>query len=80
MLKTLQVGEFKTRFSEVLDDIRQDDEVVISYGKQKTEIAVLVPIGAYKKRKKVKPGLLKEKGPVEFGDHFKITDEEFLNA
>ena len=34
-MKTLQVGELKSKFSEVLDYIRKGEEVVISFGKKK---------------------------------------------
>ena len=77
-MKTLQVGEFKGRFSEVLEDIRQGNEVAITYGKKKDKIAVLVPFSVYKNQKKVKLGLLKGKGKLVISDHFKITDDELL--
>ena len=38
-MKTLQVGEFKSHFSEVIENIKKGEEVAISFGKKKEKIA-----------------------------------------
>ena len=78
-MKTLQVGELKKYFSKVLDDVRNGEEVGISFGKKHELVAVLVPISKYKKKNKRKLGLLKDKASFEISKDFKISDEEFLN-
>jgi len=80
MIKTLYIGEFKSRFSEILEDIRHGDEIVITFGKKKDKIAVLLPFSAYQKQKKVKLGLLKYKGALIIHDDFKITDQDFMDS
>ena len=46
-MQTLTIGELKTGFSEVLKKIRNGEEIVISYGKKREKVAVLVPYSAY---------------------------------
>ena len=76
-MTTLPIGELKTRFSEVLQEVRKGEEVVISFGKKKEKIAVIIPYRVYKGKKR-KLGLLE--GGMKISKDFKITDEEFLNA
>jgi hypothetical protein len=33
-MKTYQVGEFKTHFAEIIEQVRAGEEVIISYGKK----------------------------------------------
>ncbi|MFH0785135.1 MAG: type II toxin-antitoxin system prevent-host-death family antitoxin, partial [Pseudomonadota bacterium] len=42
-MQTMTVSQFKSHFSEVLDRVQQGEDIVISYGKKKEKIAVLVP-------------------------------------
>ena len=76
-MKKLPVGEFKTRFSEVIDDVRSGEEIVITYGKKKEQVAVVIPYSLYKKRNQIKLGILKDKS-YEIHDSFKMTEEELL--
>lgn len=76
---TLNVGEFKSSFSEVLDIIRHGKEVVVSFGKKKEKIAVLVPFNKYKDKQKRKLGILKNTASFNTKEDFKISDEELLS-
>lgn len=76
-MKKYPVGEFKTHFSEIIEDVRSGEEVIITYGKKKENVAVLIPYAAYK-TKKIKLGLLKDK-KMKIHDDFKMTEEEFLD-
>jgi prevent-host-death family protein len=76
-MKTLPVGEFKTHFSEVIDDVRAGEEIIITYGKKKEQVAVVIPYSSYKKRNKIKLGLLKNKN-YKILDSFEMTEEELL--
>lgn len=78
-MKTLQVGEFKSHFSEVLENIKKGEEVAISFGKKKEKIAVLIPYAKYVKKSNRKIGLLEKKATFNISSDFKITDEDFLN-
>ena len=42
-MKTMTVGEFKSRFSEALDAVRDDKTIVVSYGRNHRKIAAIVP-------------------------------------
>ncbi len=76
-MKTLAVGEFKTHFSEIIDDVRAGEEIVITYGKKREQVAVVIPFPTYKKRNKIKLGLLQDK-KIAIKDDFKMTEEELL--
>jgi prevent-host-death family protein len=77
-MKTLPVGELKTHFSEVLSDVKAGEEVVITYGKKKESIAVIIPYAEYKKKNSIRLGLLKDK-KMKIRDDFAISEEEFIN-
>ncbi len=76
-MKTFAVGEFKTRFSEIIERVRTGEEFIISYGKKKENVAVLIPYAAYK-TKKIRLGLLRDKS-FKIHDDFKMSEEELLN-
>ena len=75
-MKTLAVGELKTHFSEVIEQVRAGEEIIITYGKKKENVAVLIPYSAYK-TKSIKLGSLADK-KMKIHDDFKMTEEEFL--
>ena len=77
-MKSLPVGEFKARFSEVLEKVRQGESVGVLYGKNKKPIAKLVPMTEPKKKKR-KLGILDGKMKIVFADDFKMTEDEFIN-
>ncbi len=79
-MQNVTVGEFKSRFSHLLNLVRQGEEIVIRYGRRKEKVAVLIPYpreGAEKASRNI--GILKGKGAYEFKDDFKMTEEEFLS-
>ncbi len=78
-MKILQVGEFKSRFSEVIENIRKGEEVTISFGKKKEKIAVLIPYSKYMKKANRKIGLLENKASFTLSSDFKVSDETFFN-
>ena len=74
----MPVGEFKSRFSAVLEAVKRGEEVAISYGKRKESIAVIVPYARYRRRKAIKLGLLKGKATFALSRDFKMTVEDLL--
>lgn len=78
-MKNLNVGEFKAHFSEVLGDIKEGRRVVISFGKQKEKIAVIIPYAGYTHRRR-HLGLLAERANFKIKNGFKILEEDFLTA
>jgi prevent-host-death family protein len=77
-MQTLTIGELKARFSEVLDRLRDGQEIVISYGKKREKVAVLVPYSHYNGKPKRTLGLLKRTGRCVIHKDFKLSDEELL--
>lgn len=75
-MKTVTVGYFKTHFSELIERVRAGEKIVISYGKKKEKVAVLIPYAAYK-TKKIQLGLLQDKS-LNIHHDFKITEKELL--
>ncbi len=78
-MKALAVGEFKTHFSEVLEDVKHGEEFVVCYGRKKEKVAVLIPYEKYMK-KPVVLGVMEGKLKYCFKDGFKMTEEEFLDS
>jgi len=77
-MKTSTVGNLKTHFSEVLDDVKNGEEYTIEFGKRRDKIAVIIPYKEYKKKNKIKLGLLDKKGKITLKDDFKISENDFL--
>ncbi len=78
-MQTMTVGEVKAHFSEVLELVQSGEDVVISFGKKKEKIAVLVPFSNYEKKPQRQLGLLAGKASFALRDDFKISDEELLS-
>jgi len=78
-MKLLTVGNLKTHFSDVLDNIKKGEEYTIEFGRKKDKIAVIIPYKKYVKHNKKRIGILK-KGNILILKNFKITDEDFFNS
>jgi prevent-host-death family protein len=57
-MQTMTVSEFKSHFSEVINLVQHGEDVVISYGKKKEKIAVLISFSNYAGKPKRTLGLL----------------------
>jgi len=79
-MKTMTVGEFKSRFSEALDAVRDGETIVVSYGRSHRKVAAMVPYSELKTAVQRPLGLLKSKVRVKFGPDFALEDDEFLEA
>lgn len=79
-MQILPVGNFKTRFAEVLKKVRQGEEFIISYGRKKDKVAVLIPFEKYQQTVPRKFGILKDKGSFSLSDDFKMSEDEFLRS
>jgi len=77
-MKTLPVGELKTHFSEILSDVKSGEEIIITYGKKKENIAVIIPYADYKKKNRITLGLLKSK-KMKIHDDFEMSENEIIN-
>ncbi len=79
-MKTFQVGELKSNFSKILEDVKHGEEIIISFGKKKEKIAVILPFSKYKKITHRKLGLLEEKASFKINDDFSISDDELFKS
>lgn len=79
-MQQLTVGQFKSKFSQVLEKVLQGESIGITYGKSKKKVAALVPYSKLASGNKIKPGLFKGKFSFKIHKDFKMTDEEFLNS
>ena len=77
-MQTLTIGELKTSFSEVLKKIRSGQEIVISYGKKREKVAVIIPYSAYASKPERSLGLLKDRAGFMIHDDFEISEKELL--
>jgi hypothetical protein len=75
-MKTMTVGEFKTHFSEVLEQVKAGEEIAVTYGKKKEIVGYFLPEKPQKP--KVKLGIMQGKAQFTFSPDFKMTEEEFL--
>lgn len=73
----MTIGDLKSHFSEVIQEIKAGEEIAVAFGKKREIIAYLIPKSARKPAKR-QLGILQNKGKAIFGDDFKITEEEFL--
>lgn len=76
----LTVGQFKAKFSEVLEKVLSGETIGITYGKNKKKVAALIPYKKYMGQNKIKLGILEGKASFKITGDFKITDEEFLKS
>ncbi len=76
----LTVGQFKAKFSEVLEKVLSGETIAITYGKGKKKVAALVPYKKHMEQSKFKLGLLEGKASFKIKKGFKMTTEEFLKS
>jgi prevent-host-death family protein len=77
-MQTFTIGELKTSFSEVLKKLRSGQKIVISYGKKREKVAVIVPYSEYASTPERSLGLLKDQARCIIHDDFEITEKEML--
>jgi len=79
-MKAMQVGELKANFSKVIEEVKKGKEIVITYGKKKQNVAVIVPYAEYKGGNSIKLGILQGKASAVFKKDFKMTTEELIGS
>jgi len=79
-MKTVQVGEFKARFSELMDSVRAGETIVVAYGRNQEKVAALIPYAQLEAAAPRRLGSLAGVASVSFADDFAITDAELLGA
>ena len=76
-METFNVGELKSKFSNILQRV---EEIIISFGKAGKKKAVLVPYDKYISNAPRPLGLLKGKARCTIKEDFQITDEDLLRS
>lgn len=76
IMQSINVGDLKSNFSDVLKKVESGEEFAILFGKRKRIVAKLVPPTSFKSRRKL--GILDGKANVKFNKDFKMTEEELL--
>ena len=79
-METISVGDLKSRFSEVLERVKKGEEIIISYGKIRKKVAVLLPYDHYAPKQDRRIGLFKDRGACIIHRDFKLTEEEMLSS
>ena len=76
-MKTMTVGEFKSRFAEVLEQVKAGVGFAVTYGRKKEVVGYFLPESKLIKSKRTL-GLLEGKAKVTFKKDFKMSEEELL--
>jgi len=80
-MKTMTTAKFKANFSSVVDELKKGNEVAITYGRNKTPLATIVPQSKLNKPNySVKIGDLQAMGWTYKLDNFEMTEEELLSS
>jgi antitoxin (DNA-binding transcriptional repressor) of toxin-antitoxin stability system len=74
----MTVGEFKTRFSEALEAVRQGESITVTFGRKKKAVAVVSPVPTRKGKRRL--GLLTGKARIAISDDWELSDSEFLGS
>ncbi|MEJ2880680.1 type II toxin-antitoxin system Phd/YefM family antitoxin [Pedobacter sp. GR22-6] len=76
-MKTLTVGEFKTHFAEVLEQVKAGIGFAVTYGRKKEIVGYFLPESLIEKPAR-KLGILEGKATVVFKDDFKMSEEDLI--
>lgn len=75
----MQADKVKADFKNVLKKVQKGEDIIVTYGKDNKQVAIITSCLNNKKKKR-KLGLLEGKGKVIFKDDFKMDTEELLNS
>jgi prevent-host-death family protein len=78
-MNAIPIGQLKANFSSILEKVKKGEKVIISSGKKREKVALLVPYSQGKSQKGRKLGLLKGRSKCIFKEDFQIKDEELLS-
>jgi prevent-host-death family protein len=79
-MKTKGVGEIKAHFSDILEQVKSGEKIVIAFGKKKKKVAVIVPYEEYRPRGQRRLGPLQGKAGFEIRHDFGFTDDDLLDS
>ncbi len=76
-MKSMTAGEFKTHFSDVIDQVKAGEEIAVTFGRNKEIVGYFIADLPQITGKRTL-GILEGKAKFTFEDDFKMTGEEFL--
>ena len=79
-MTVVQVGEFKARFSEMIDAVRAGQTIVIVDGRKRRKVAALIPYAQLPSGTPRRLGILATVASVSFAQDCAITAEQLLSA
>ena len=74
----MSVGEFKTHFSDVLEQVKAGEKIAVTFGKKKEIVGYFLPEIPQQAKRKL--GILEGKARFIFNEGFEMTNEEFLGS
>ena len=77
-MKTVGIGEIKAHFSDILEQVKGGEKIVVAYGKKKKKVAVIVPYDEYRSQGRRRLGQLQGKAGFEIRPGFEIADDDLL--
>jgi antitoxin (DNA-binding transcriptional repressor) of toxin-antitoxin stability system len=80
VMKSMTVGEFKSRFSAVLETVRRGGSVTVCYGRQRRPMAVLVPARPPRRGAGRRLGILAATARAEFVGEWAVSDGDLLRG
>ncbi len=72
----MTVGEFKSHFSQVLEEVKRGGKIAITFGRKKEIVGYFASEIPQKAKRNL--GILENKATVFFADDFKISEDDFL--
>ncbi len=80
-MKTMTTADFKANFSSVVDELKRGNKIVITYGRKKEPLAMIIPQSQIEKPNySVKLGDLMSQGWTYALKDFEMTEEELVNS
>ena len=72
----MSVGEFKSHFSEVVEQVKAGEKFTVTFGKKKEVVGYFIPEMPEQPKRKL--GIMEGKAKAIFKPGFKMTEEGFL--
>ena len=77
-MKTMAVGELKTHFASVLEEVKAGHTIAVSFGRAHRKIAMIVPYPHSRTSSARKLGILSGRGTCRLARNSRLTDEAFV--
>lgn len=77
-MKHVSVGDFKARFSDILREVQDGEEVAIQFGRRKETVAVLVSPERLQRGQRRQLGIMEGKASFRVKGEWKMTDEQLI--